>query len=339
MTVAVVLPGAPDQKGMEPVHTCADELRALAGNDRTAKSDDYYALSSSVMAVRQDAFRYSVALACARLSRLVYDANDNICSELEATGAQVEFFRDTNKDLFGCVAIWQEHIVVTFRGTANMRNWRLNIRIMPHILSEYSDRVSVHSGFHDAYQAVSEQVLAILDRHMKVTPRKIYLTGHSLGGAMATIAAAHMSNRKVNSMQDYISACYTFASPRVGYRNFDDFVRVPLYRIMRGTDLVPAMPLRFYVPGLPRYYHGGDTRYFRSNVKHRVARRTPPSRIWNAVRGVWSLVAWLRSQRFSLLADHDMGGYVERVRAAKDEIDKVRDALPDDVPRADAIRR
>jgi hypothetical protein len=187
MTDAVVLPGAPDQKGMKPVHTCADELRALAGNDRTAKSDDYYALSSSVMAVRQDAFRYSVALACARLSRLVYDANDNICSELEATGAQVEFFRDTNKDLFGCVAIWQEHIVVTFRGTANMRNWRLNIRIMPHILSEYSDRVSVHSGFHDAYQAVSEQVLAILDRHMKVTPRKIYLTGHSLGGAMATI--------------------------------------------------------------------------------------------------------------------------------------------------------
>ncbi len=301
-------------------------MEALAGKGMpSSDASDYMVVSGKAAAVQQDAFRYSVALACARLCRLVYDDENDIRSELErANVGAVDFFKDDEYDIFGCIAAWPDHLVVAFRGTANLRNWLLNLRIQPHPLHEYSDRVSVHTGFHTAFTTVEKQVLRVLDRHMQDKRRKIYLTGHSLGGAIATIATAYFSNRKDHDMRDYVSACYTFAAPRVGNKDFDIFVRAPLYRITRGTDLVPALPTRIFLPGFGRFHQGGDTRYFRSNAKHVVARRQPPSGLWNFARGVGSLLGMLWTGKLKPINDHSMQGYLERVRAAKYELDRIR---------------
>ena len=91
---------------------------------------------------------------------------------------------------------------------------------------------------------------------MQNKPRPVYLTGHSLGGALAMMATAELSNHEDDKLRDSIAACYTFGSPKVGNRSFDQFVKVPLYRVTNGIDLVPAVPLWF------GYRQVGDTRYF-----------------------------------------------------------------------------
>ncbi|MBD1919768.1 lipase family protein [Microcoleus sp. FACHB-831] len=69
---------------------------------------------------------------------------------------------------------------------------------------------------------------------------QIFVTGHSLGGALATIAALHIS--KMNSFNPPI--LYTFASPRVGDQRFaQQFENLECYRIANSEDLVPTIPL------------------------------------------------------------------------------------------------
>jgi hypothetical protein len=330
--MATAVGGKPDtavRGGVESAANKQDRIRALAGSDSGgAASTDLQAVSDVLVAVQQDAFRYSVALACAKLSHLAYAGKQEIAAEVGGPGVDIDFF-EGDGDIFGFVVAWPEHIAVAFRGTASFVNWRVNFRILPYEIPEYNGYVSVHGGFHAAYAGVRDRLTAILDKRMSEKRRKIYLTGHSLGGALATIACAYFSNRKANDMSQYVSACYTFGAPRVGNQELDVYVRAPLYRITRGTDLVPALPPHVYLPGFGRFFQSGDTRYFRSNPRHILARRRPPSWLWNGIRGIWSVPRAFWHGSLALVSDHDMGGYVERIRAAKNELDRVRDAAAD----------
>ncbi len=87
--------------------------------------------------------------------------------------------------------------------------------------------------------------------------RPVYVTGHSLGGALALMATAELANHEDATIRDSIAACYTFGCPRAGDSSFDLYVKAPLYRITNGVDLVPAIP-----PAILGYRHVGDTRYF-----------------------------------------------------------------------------
>ena len=66
-----------------------------------------------------------------------------------------------------------------------------------------------------------------------------YITGHSLGGALAQIASAAL-------IRDNLATCYTFGSPRVGTAGFDEQVKCPHYRVINNWDLVPGLPLTFF---------------------------------------------------------------------------------------------
>ena len=76
-----------------------------------------------------------------------------------------------------------------------------------------------------------------------------YITGHSLGGALAQIAAAALD-------RDNLAACYTFGSPRVGTAGFDEQVKCPHYRVINNWDLIPGLPLAFF----RGYRHNGESR-------------------------------------------------------------------------------
>jgi len=79
--------------------------------------------------------------------------------------------------------------------------------------------------------------------------RGLYITGHSLGGALAQIASAAFA-------RDNLAACYTFGSPRVGVANFDLEIKCPHYRLVNDWDVVPGLP----PPLWHGYLHGGDVR-------------------------------------------------------------------------------
>ena len=63
-----------------------------------------------------------------------------------------------------------------------------------------------------------------------------YITGHSLGGALAIIATRDLE-------RDSLAACYTFGNPRVGDEEFGEGIHAPIYRVVNAADYVPRLPL------------------------------------------------------------------------------------------------
>ncbi len=93
----------------------------------------------------------------------------------------------------------------------------------------------VHSGFKEAYEEVSFDIQTYLDS-MDEIRKPLFITGHSLGGALATIAAKRLE------YPGGIAACYTFGSPRVGNQEWVSNIKTPLYRLVNAADCVTMMP-------------------------------------------------------------------------------------------------
>ncbi|HWF60856.1 MAG TPA: Mbeg1-like protein [Nitrospira sp.] len=113
----------------------------------------------------------------------------------------------------------------------------------------------VHRGFLGAFELVKDDLLnAIQGLRNKSNPQSLWCTGHSLGGALAVVAAAQllMVGHKVNSL-------YTFDQPRVG----DETFATECARRMAGqhfrfvnNDTVTRAPPRVF-----DYAHAGELRY------------------------------------------------------------------------------
>ena len=130
--------------------------------------------------------------------------------------------------------------VVSFRGTENVQDWKTNLRysLTPGDFPQAGGRGPtgrVHQGFLGAFRSVRGQV----DRYLPwAEGLPIFITGHSLGGALATLGAAYLSGRGP-------AACYTFGAPRVGDKGFSSSLRIPVYGVVNPLDPVPLMPGRW----------------------------------------------------------------------------------------------
>ena len=78
----------------------------------------------------------------------------------------------------------------------------------------------VHSGFKEQYDDVASRVEKLLDRE-EVKGKPLFIAGHSLGGAVATIAARRLT------AAHRVAACYTYGSPRVGTEHWSGRLRRP----------------------------------------------------------------------------------------------------------------
>lgn len=77
----------------------------------------------------------------------------------------------------------------------------------------------------------------------------LYITGHSLGGALAVLAAAYLQvDPTLASLREKLGGVYTYGQPRVGYQSFakqfDSAFGDKLFRHVYGNDVVPRMPPR-----------------------------------------------------------------------------------------------
>ncbi|MDV7339092.1 lipase family protein [Terasakiella sp. A23] len=94
--------------------------------------------------------------------------------------------------------------------------------------------VKVHPGFWKAFNVVEKQLLDCLKEY-KLEEFPLYITGHSLGGALAVVATHSLPSEN-------IAACYTFGGPRVGNMQFGQMIRPPVYRFINAADIVPRLP-------------------------------------------------------------------------------------------------
>lgn len=204
----------------------------------------------------------------------------------------------------------------------------------------------VHAGFMAAFESVRGSLLEILEKH-KVENEPLFFAGHSLGGALATIATQEVE-------QDHpVAACYTFGSPRVGSAQWSDKVKAPCYRVVNNFDAVTLVPLSgallFVVEGLAEltpipgiakwigrlktvgfigYQHVGDLRFLYSGddgdagLKKGSAGTLTRFRFF--ISGILAVAAMATTSVFkmvgagglkamALVGDHRLGGYLDKL--------------------------
>ena len=186
--------------------------------------------------------------------------------------------------------------------------------------------IKVHDGFRQAFALVEPM---IKENVARLSDYKLYITGHSLGGALALVATRALST-------DSIAACYTFGGPRVGNSEFGDDIKVPIYRVVNAADLVPRVPptwaieLSIFLAGwLPvpylrsllvrflenfrGYSHHGDMRYLTaSNDDFSDLRLIANPDLIERVR--W-LVQRLAVDWKAGFSDHSISGYCAKLEA------------------------
>ena len=114
----------------------------------------------------------------------------------------------------------------------------------------------VHAGFLVAYLSVRDSIWKHFDTNK---PSKIFVTGHSMGGALAILAAFDLRNRYQVPV-----TMYNFASPRVGDRGFMHSYNILVpdsYRVVIQGDIVPMLPPPedWWHVGQEKLFAWGDT--------------------------------------------------------------------------------
>lgn len=166
----------------------------------------------------------------------------------------MDSFRFLNAlDTQAFVASNEEAIFIAFRGTeyANFQDWIVDLKVK-RVRHPWG---SVHTGFKEALDLVWDFVLEALEEF--AAPHKtIWLTGHSLGGALATLATDRLLQADIEP-----HGLYTFGQPRVGNKTyakkFNQLFRHRTFRFANNNDIVARLP-----PRLAGYSHIGRSFYF-----------------------------------------------------------------------------
>ncbi|KAJ0034865.1 hypothetical protein Pint_25199 [Pistacia integerrima] len=182
----------------------------------------------------------------------------------ESTDTQVAIWRDSER----------KRLVIAFRGTEQVKwkDLRTDLMLAPaglnpeRIGGDFKQEVQVHSGFLSAYDSVRIRIFSIIKVAIEICLSlssssssslfsccrddddepshkwHVYATGHSLGGALATLFALELSSSKLakllhiyvvqllSSLESILGiwcgaislTMYNFGSPRVGNKKFAD---------------------------------------------------------------------------------------------------------------------
>jgi triacylglycerol lipase len=138
------------------------------------------------------------------------------------------------------IASTDKIVVLSFRGTEVSKYKDLLSDADLSLVNGYGGKV--HKGFKQAYHKVRRQIDNKFKAH-NAAAKTVWITGHSLGGALAVLAAYDLKKKgyKVNGV-------YTMGQPRVGnsgYANaFEKCLRNRCFRFVEKNDKVPEMPLK-----------------------------------------------------------------------------------------------
>lgn len=163
--------------------------------------------------------------------------------------------------------------ILCYRGTEplNLINWLVNLDLDPERMSYRTGGpcTTVHGGFYRNTRATRYEVMNLLG-DMGDDLEALYITGHSLGGAMAALMGVMIryERRYRNEFADRLRAVYTFGQPMIGDPAFadscqtDEFLGQKVIRYVYDNDIVPHLPPAASGP----YQHFG--REYRYRVPH-----------------------------------------------------------------------
>ncbi len=182
-----------------------------------------------------------------RVARAAYSSAPR--EEFSELGAAFEFIETIRSPrIFSLIVGNGKNVVVAFRGTHEDREWVEGLA--------YGQRRWVvgraHQGFVRLLDSVWQQVLACL-YDARAHERRLWLTGHSIGGALATLAGLRLEHEGFD-----VQAVYTFGAPAVLDREAAAAFRCDVYRVVNNEDAVVNFP---WPTMFDTYVHAGE-RFF-----------------------------------------------------------------------------
>jgi predicted lipase len=202
-------------------------------------------------------------------------------------------------DVAGYVAANDADIVIVFRGTTNLIDWLQNIKFnqLPWIDGQ------VHAGFLEDFRSVESQVSHHV-QSLDTAQQRLWIAGHSLGGALATLAEKRLS------FTYKIEGAYTYGQPRVGDPVFAKHFQPALYRFVNQgdwiTDLPPCWALFWF------YQHVGVLEFL--NKKSLTENPFPDQPRYTTP----DVIAMTDVQRqefiYRVLAAHDIATYIQNIQ-------------------------
>lgn len=153
-----------------------------------------------------------------------------------------------NEATRGFLAAREDAIVLAFRGTdmTEIQDWAINLNFV----QIRDNGAFVHQGFVLALASVWNKIDAPLRQMLEKKNRKVWVTGHSLGGALATLATRRLLNMKLGQIETH-----TFGQPFVGDKTMGRQITSPFYRFAYASDPVTVVPLK--IPKRLDYTHAG----------------------------------------------------------------------------------
>ena len=218
--------------------------------------------------------------------------------------------------------------IVAFRGSKSLRNWITDAEFLRALLVEEAngDRCEVHHGFLAAYESIigdltaylrgqdlGSPVAAVCDRRpgddTSPLQKPIFITGHSLGGALAILAALELKRQGFA-----VAQVYTFGQPRVGNgafkKMYDAALGAQTFCVVYEEDIVPRIP---HLPAFTDPYRRVATEVFLPafGFGDMIFNPSVPRLLMSDAWGLYR--AWRAGNVPALLddvlADHHIGNY------------------------------
>lgn len=252
------------------------------------------------------------ALFCAKLSRWVYGdiEAENHLAKLQnlklGISQKVSSIKVLNeKDNQGVSFFLNDSLYVVFRGTETdeFADIKKDLKFFPKKTTTQKATVRIHEGFSDSFDEIklTKFYLNLLDE-MKVAKR-VFVTGHSLGAAIATLLAGELQEE----FTDQRISLITFGSPRVGDRRLKRaFKKLPHLRVVNNRDIVTEIPPRWFL-----YRHQGFSAYFDYAGKLRWIRLPFIQRWKDCIQSRWR--AYKKKEPYNSIYDHRIGEYISKL--------------------------
>jgi triacylglycerol lipase len=244
-----------------------------------------------------DAVGYSLANAQAlvQAARLSYKSPQEITQQVWSWGFSQFKFLDC--DTTQAYVMGDDRaIVVAFRGTEmkKMQDWMTDLKA--NLKPECGGKV--HKGFQDAIDHIWEQLLVTI-LQFRQQDQRVFLVGHSLGGALATLASVRLMRA-----HQPVAALYTYGSPRVGDRDFraefNGLLLDRAFRFINDEDGVARLPMKML-----GYCHVGQK--FRFDSLGRLDRSMPSQ--YSFLSHAKDEIEEYLDPDFEFVKDHDLESY------------------------------
>ena len=193
-------------------------------------------------------------------------------------------FYSTPADAQCFVTRYEDGCCMVFRGTTNIKDWMTNIKAtqvaidLPGVFG--SDRPEAHAGFVSQFQSLSMTLMQYANAYMndgtvKESNKTFYYMGHSLGGALSTVAAVIFGAM----FPDARHVCITFGSPRVGDAKFVQLFHKHVDETVRCVNQEDPVPM---VPTACRFEHVGGVHYI--DKDHKIQDEITENRLLNSCK-------------------------------------------------------